>query len=232
MAEFTLSRRLAAEALGTALLVATVVGSGIMAQSLTSDAALALLANAIATGGMLAVIITLLAPISGAHFNPVVTLVIAIRRGISLREAIFYAAAQAAGGCAGTVLTHLMFGLDLVSTSTTLRTGSGQWTSEVVATFGLLLTILLSARSAPRATAWLVALYITSAYWFSSSTSFANPAVALARSLTSTFSGIRPVDLPGFVLAEVAGAMLAILVAAWMFGQQQAAEPAKASRTQ
>jgi glycerol uptake facilitator-like aquaporin len=217
MPGFDLSRRVAAEALGTALLVATVVGSGIMAQGLTADTALALLGNTIATGAMLVVLITVLGPISGAHFNPAVSLVFALRGELRPREAGCYAAAQLAGGVAGTVAAHLMFALPVVMLSGHVRTGAAQWFAEWVATFGLLLTILAGIRVAPPAVPWLVGLYITAAYWFTASTSFANPAVSVARSLTDTFSGIRPVDLPGFVAAQLAGAVCGLLLTGWFF---------------
>ncbi len=213
---YDLSRRLAAEALGTALLVATVVGSGSMAQSLTADVALMLLANTVATGAVLVVLITALGPISGAHFNPAVSLVFALRRELPAREAGLYAAAQLAGGVAGTIAAHLMFGLPLFEASAKVRTGSAQWFSEGVATFGLVLTILAGIRFRQGAVPALVGLYITAAYWFTASTSFANPAVAAARSLTPTFSGIRPLDLPGFVLAQLAGAVCGMALMGWL----------------
>ena len=205
MPGYDLPRRVAAEALGTALLVATVVGSGIMAESLTKDLALALLGNTIATGAMLVVLITTLGPVSGAHFNPAVSLIFALRRELPTYEAGLYSAAQLAGGVAGTVAAHLMFALPLVQTSLHVRTGGAQWFSEGVASFGLVLTILAGIRFDQRAVPWLVGLYITAAYWFTASTSFANPAVAVARALTNTFSGIRPADLPGFIAAQFAG---------------------------
>lgn len=213
---FPLSRRLAAEGLGTALLVATVVGSGIMADDLTDDTALALLGNTLATGAMLVVLITILGPISGAHFNPVVSLVFALRREVSAASVLIYIAAQVVGGVAGTMLAHAMFGLPLLQASDTARTGGAQWLSEVTATFGLVFVILAGLRFRADAVAWLVGLYITAAYWFTASTSFANPAVAIARSLTPTFSGIRPVDLPGFIAAELLGALLALILAGWL----------------
>jgi glycerol uptake facilitator-like aquaporin len=222
MAGFDLPRRLAAEALGTALLVATVVGSGIMAETLTRDVALALLGNTIATGAMLVVLITILGPISGAHFNPVVTLVFALRREIDRRAALAYVAAQLAGGVAGTLAAHLMFALPLVALSQHLRSGPAQWFSEAVATFGLLLVILAGIRSARAAVPWLVGLYITAAYWFTASTSFANPAVAIARSLTDSFSGIRPADLPGFIAAQFLGGLLALALVDWLLGAREA----------
>jgi glycerol uptake facilitator-like aquaporin len=213
---YNLTRRLAAEALGTALLVATVVGSGVMAETLTKDVALALLGNTIATGAILVVLITILGPISGAHFNPAVSLVFAIKRDLDPREAVFYTAAQIAGGIAGTIAAHLMFGLPVIEASQHVRTGGSQWFAEWVATFGLVITILAGIRFALAAVPWLVGLYITAAYWFTASTSFANPAVAIARSLTNTFSGIRPVDLPGFIAAQVIGAICALVLMGWM----------------
>ncbi len=216
---FDLPRRLTAEALGTAMLVATVVGSGIMADRLSVDMGVSLLGNTLPTGAILVVLITLLGPISGAHFNPAVTMVFALRREIDVRSALFYLAAQFAGGVAGTILAHAMFDLPLLQVSATIRTGPGQWLAEVVATFGLVLTILAGIRFRSEAIPWLVGLYITAAYWFTASTSFANPAVALARSLTDTFAGIRPGDLPGFILAEIAGAVAALLLAGWLLAE-------------
>ena len=220
----TLSRRLAAEALGTGLLVATVVGSGIMAESLTGDRALALLGNTLPTGAILVVLITILGPLSGAHFNPAVSLVFALRGELPGREAALYAAAQLAGGIAGTVAAHLMFALPPVELSQKLRSGGAQWFSEWVASFGLVATILAGLRFQSQAVPWLVGLYITAAYWFTASTSFANPAVAAARALTNSFSGIRPLDLPGFVAAELLGAVCALVFMRWLL-----AEPAPAA---
>jgi glycerol uptake facilitator-like aquaporin len=216
MAAYDLSRRLAAEALGTALLVATVVGSGVMAASLTHDAALALLGNTLATGAMLVVLITIFGPISGAHFNPAVSLVFALKRDLPAQEATLYVGAQVAGGILGAFAAHLMFNLPILEISLHARTGSAQWFSEGVATFGLVLTILAGIRFQQSAVAWLVGLYITAAYWFTASTSFANPAVALARALTNTFSGIRPIDLPGFIVAELLGAFCALSLSSWL----------------
>jgi glycerol uptake facilitator-like aquaporin len=216
MQNFDLPRRLAAEALGTALLVATVVGSGIMAENLTKDVALALLGNTLPTGAILVVLITILGPVSGAHFNPAVTLVFALKRALVPREALAYIAVQVAGGVAGTVLAHAMFALPLLEASLKPRTGGAQWLAEGVAAFGLVATILAGIRFERASVPWLVGLYITAAYWFTSSTSFANPAVAIARSMTNTFSGIRPVDLPGFIVAELLGAVLGMLVMTWL----------------
>jgi glycerol uptake facilitator-like aquaporin len=216
MSEFDLSRRLTAEALGTALLVATVVGSGIMAETLTRDVALALLGNTIPTGAILVVLITILGPISGAHFNPVVTLVFWLRRELALLDAAFYVGAQVVGGIVGTIAAHAMFALPLLDASLKVRSGGAQWLAEAIAAFGLVATILAGLRFARASVPWLVGLYITAAYWFTSSTSFANPAVAVARSLTNTFSGIRPVDLPGFIAAELAGAVVALILMSWL----------------
>ncbi len=216
MAGFDLPRRLAAEALGTALLVATVVGSGIMAESLTKDVALALLGNTLPTGAILVVLISILGPISGAHFNPAVTLVFALKRDLTPREALGYVAVQIAGGIFGTVLAHAMFALPVWEASLKIRTGGAQWLAESVAAFGLVATILAGLKFNRPAIPWLVGLYITAAYWFTSSTSFANPAVAIARSVTNTFSGIRPLDLPGFILAELGGAVAALLLMNWL----------------
>ena len=216
MPGFDLRRRFVAEALGTALLVATVVGSGIMAENLTKDVALALLGNTLPTGAILVVLITILGPISGAHFNPAVTLVFALRRELKPREALSYILAQVAGGIAGTMVAHAMFALPLLDASLKIRTGGAQWLAEGVATFGLVATILAGIRFERAAVPWLVGLYITAAYWFTSSTSFANPAVAIARSMTNTFSGIRPIDLPGFIAAELGGAVAALVLMSWL----------------
>jgi glycerol uptake facilitator-like aquaporin len=216
MPSFDLSRRLAAEALGTAFLVATVVGSGIMAESLTKDVAIALLGNTLPTGAMLVVLITIFGPISGAHFNPAVTMVFALKRELTPAEALGYILAQIAGGIAGTLLAHAMFALPLWDASLKVRTGGPQWLAEGIAAFGLVVTILAGLKFNRSAIPWLVGLYITAAYWFTSSTSFANPAVAIARSLTNTFSGIRPVDLPGFIAAELAGALAALSLMSWL----------------
>ena len=221
---FDLPRRLAAEALGTMLLVATVVGSGIMAETLTKDVALALLGNTLPTGAILVVLITLLGPISGAHFNPVVSAVFALRRELLASEALLYVAAQVAGGILGTIIAHVMFDMPLLAASLKTRTGSAQWFSEAVAAFGLIVTILGGIRFARESVPWLVGLYITAAYWFTASTSFANPAVAIARSLTNTFSGIRPADLPGFIGAEFAGALLGLALMSWLLAPP-AAQP-------
>jgi len=216
MQNFDLPRRLTAEALGTALLVATVVGSGIMAESLTRDVALALLGNTLPTGAILVVLITILGPISGAHFNPAVTLIFALKRELKPRDALLYIVVQIAGGIVGTMMAHAMFALPLLDASLKVRTGGAQWLAEGVAAFGLVATILAGIRFERASVAWLVGLYITAAYWFTSSTSFANPAVAIARSMTNTFSGIRPTDLPGFIAAELCGAVAALMLMSWL----------------
>ena len=215
---FTLARRLAAEALGTALLLAVVVGSGIMGQRLSAgNDAIALLANAIATGAGLVVLIGVFGPVSGAHFNPVVTLVFALRRQIGRGPALAYAAAQVAGAVAGVWAAHAMFALPILQVSPHLRDGPSQAWSEAVATFGLILTILGTLRFRPAAVPAAVGLYITAAYWFTASTSFANPAVTLARALTDTFAGIAPASVPAFVAAQFAGALAAAAFAAWLY---------------
>ena len=210
-----MSRALVAEALGTLLLVSAVIGSAIMARALTDDSGVQLLANAIATGCALLTLITLFAPVSGAHFNPAVTLVMALRREIPLRTAAAYVAAQCAGGVAGTILTHAMFDLPLLQASTHIRSGAPQFLAEVIATFGLILTILGGRHAANLPT--LIAAYITAAYWFTASTSFANPVMDLARALTDTPAGIRPADAPAFLLAQILGAALAALLGGWLF---------------
>src|ERR1700730_3832031 len=227
MDTFDLPRRLAAEALGTGILVATVVGSGIMAETLTKDVALALLCNTLPTGAILVVLITVLGPISGAHFNPAVTLVFTGKRELPVSEAALYVVSQIAGGIAGTMAAHLMFGLHVLEISMKARTGGAQWLAEAVAAFGLVATILGGIRFQRNAVPWLVGLYITAAYWFTASTSFANPAVAIARSLTNTFAGIRPMDLPGFIVAELLGAILASLLMNWLLGRPEVRGPVR-----
>jgi glycerol uptake facilitator-like aquaporin len=210
-------RRAAAEALGTALLLAIVVGSGIMGEKLAAgNAAVALLANAIATGAGLYTLITIFAPISGAHFNPAVTLAAVIARALSAQEAGAYVAAQFVGACGGVIAAHAMFGLPLLQTSAHARATSGEMLGEVIATFGLLLTIRLSSRAPLAQAAAAVALWITAAYWFTSSTSFANPAVTFARSLTDTFSGIAPGHVASFIAAQLGGVALALLLLRWL----------------
>lgn len=216
MSEFSLSRRLVAEALGTAMLVGTVVGSGIMADKLSDDVAVSLLGNTIPTGAILVVLITILGPISGAHFNPAVTFVFWLRKELGLVLAGAYMVSQILGGICGSLIAHVMFELPVWQASTTVRTGSSQWVAEVVATFGLLASILAGIRFREAAVPWLVGLYITAAYWFTASTSFANPAVAISRAFTDTFAGIRPIDLPGFIVAEFVGAALALVLFSWL----------------
>ena len=219
--QFDMTRRLAAEAIGTLILVMAVVGSGIMAEKLAGgNQALALLCNTIATGAVLYVIITIFAPISGAHFNPAVSLVMALRGELDWLTAFAYVAVQIAGGCVGALAAHLMFGLDLIQLGSTARTGLGQWTGEFIATFGLIATILGCVRFKPEAVATAVALYITSAYWFTASTSFANPAVTIARSLSDTFAGIAPHDAPGFIVAELLGALAGAYLFGWLFAKK------------
>ncbi len=212
-----LRRRVAAEALGTALLLVAVVGSGIMAERLSGgNVALALLANAIATGAALYALITLFVPLSGAQFNPVVTLVLAVQ-GAERRGAIVpLIAAQVVGAIAGVAVAHLMFDLPLLQAGLKARTGLGQWAGEFVATFGLVMVVELGRRQTPAALPALVAAYITGAYWFTSSTSFANPAVTIARSLTQSFAGIAPADAPAFIAAQLLGAFAAMLVCRWL----------------
>lgn len=214
---FDLSRRLAAEALGTSLLVATVVGSGIMADRLAGgNVALALLGNTLPTGAILVVLILALGPISGAHFNPAVSLVVTSNGGLSWPEFRTYALAQIVGGCFGTVIAHGMFGVTLLQLAATARTGPAQWLAELVATFGLVLTILAVVRFRIEAIPYAVGLYITAAYWFTASTSFANPAVTIARTLTNTFAGIAPGHAPMFILSQLAGALAAMALARWL----------------
>jgi glycerol uptake facilitator-like aquaporin len=218
----SLSQRLGAEALGAAFLLAAVVGSGIMAQRLAGgNLALALLGNTLPTGAILVVLILILGPVSGAHFNPVVSLAFALRRELPWPDAAAYIAAQAIGAIVGVWAAHLMFELPVWQFSTTVRTGPGQWFAEFVASFGLLLTIFGCAARAPAAVAYAVGLYITAAYWFTASTSFANPAVTVARSLSDTFAGIAPVDAPAFILAQVIGGALAVVVGGWLWQRPQ-----------
>jgi len=217
MRENGLSRRIAAECGGTAVLLATVVGSGIMAERLADgNVAIALLGNTIPTGAILVVLITALGPVSGAHFNPAVTLAFLVRREIAVATALIYLLAQVAGGIAGTLLAHAMFEEPIWQLSGQVRTGPAQWLSEAVATFGLVATIFAALRWRPDGVAWMVGLYITAAYWFTASTSFANPAVTIARALTDTFSGIRPIDAPAFVIVQAVGAVLAALALGWL----------------
>jgi glycerol uptake facilitator-like aquaporin len=213
----SLTRRTAAEYLGTLFLVATVVGSGIMGERLAGgNVAIALLANTLGTGAALVALILAFGPISGAHLNPVVTLADAMESGIAWREAPYYILAQVSGGICGAITAHLMFGLEVVSLSRHARSGPAQLFSEFVATFGLLCVIWGCARHRSNAVAFAVGAYITAAYWFTASTSFANPAVTIARSLSDTFSGIRPADVLGFIVAQLAGGIAATLVFRWL----------------
>ena len=212
------SQRVAAEALGSFFLFGTVIGSGIMAEALSGgNVAIALLANSIATGAILFVLITILGPVSGAHFNPAVSLAMAARGKLSWKHVAPYIAAQLAGGLLGALTAHLMFDLPIWQYSLKARTGLNQWTGEAVVTFGLILTIIGTLRYRPNSVAASVALYITAAYWFTSSTSFANPAITIVRSLSDTFAGIAPHDVPLFIVAQLTGAALAALLARWLF---------------
>jgi len=219
-----MKRAIAAEALGSGLLFATVIGSGVMAERLAGgNIALALLGNTLATGAILFVLITMFGPLSGAHFNPAVTLVMRLRGEIGSAAALGYGGAQVTGGIVGVWFAHAMFDLPLWQVSRHVRSGPGQWLGEGVATFGLILTILGTLKSRP---AWVpvsVALYITAAYWFTSSTSFANPAITVARALSDTFAGIAPASVPGFIAAQLVGAVLALGLAKFVFGKQATA---------
>jgi glycerol uptake facilitator-like aquaporin len=215
-----LPNRLLAEFIGTAALLAVIVGSGHMGGQLAhGNAAIALLANSLATGLALYVLIVLFAPVSGAHFNPAVSLALAWRRAISWREALAYWPVQIIGALSGVLLAHAMFGLDLFAAGTKNRAGPGMWLSEVVATLGLVLTILLGHRARPAQVPALVGAYIAAAYWFTASTAFANPAVTIARAFTDTFAGIRPADVPGFIVAQLAGVAIALPLTAILTGR-------------
>ena len=215
-----MNRKLIAEALGSFFLFATVIGSGVMGDSLSAgNAAVALLGNTMATSAMLFVLIAMLGPISGAHFNPAVSLVMRLRGELTTRELVTYTLAQVAGGVLGVWAAHVMFALPVVQFSHHARTGTGQWLGEFIATFGLLLTILGTLKSRPQWVPASVALYITAAYWFTSSTSFANPAITIARSLSDSFAGIAPVDVPGFIGAQLAGALAAHWCAKLLFSE-------------
>ena len=217
-----LSKRLFAEWFGTLALVATVVGSGIMAETLANNnVALALLGNTIATGAILVVLITMLGPVSGAHFNPAVSAAFALKGALPGRLAVFYIICQVAGGICGTLLAHWMFAAPLLQDATHLRSGIHQYGSEWVATFGLLMVIFGGIRHRPDAVAWMVGLYITAAYWFTASTSFANPAVTIARSLTDSFSGIAMSDMPFFILAQMLAVWPACRLAGWLFAPRE-----------
>jgi len=220
LAPASLARRLAAEALGTALLLAVVVGSGVMGERLAGgNVAIALMGNTLATGAGLVVLITVFGPISGAHFNPAVSLIFALKRELSPGRAGAYALAQVVGAILGVFAAHAMFGLPILEVSAKLRDGPAQAFSEFVATFGLVGTILGALAVAPRATPAMVGLYITAAYWFTASTSFANPAVTLARSLSDTFAGVAPASAPAFIAAQFAGALAGLWVFSWLLGR-------------
>jgi len=218
MSDYTLPQRLSAECIGTAFLLATVVGSGIMAEQLSGgNVAIALLGNTIPTGAILVVLIIMFGPVSGAHFNPAVTLVFALRKEIDRNEALAYVIVQILGGIIGVWLAHVMFELDIQQLSQKSRTGVSQWIAEIVATFGLIVTILGTLKARPEAVPVAVGLYITAAYWFTASTSFANPAVTIARSLSDTFAGIMPAHMPGFIIAQIIGALIASFYCKWQF---------------
>ena len=218
MNEFTRARRLVAEGLGTAMLLAAIVGSGIMAERLAGgNQALALLGAALPTGAMLTVLILIFGPVSGGHFNPAVTLAFALRRDIAVGDGLCYVVAQLAGGVFGVLIAHMMFELPLMALSTTVRAGSGQWLSEAVAAFGLVLTILGTLRWRPQAMPYAVGLFIMAGYWFTASTAFANPAVTIARALTDSYTGIAPGNVAAFVMAQLMGAAVAAGCAAWLF---------------
>jgi glycerol uptake facilitator-like aquaporin len=226
--EINVTRRFAAEALGTAFLLATVIGSGVMGERLAGgNVAIALLANTLATGAGLVALILTFGPISGAHFNPAVTVVEAARGQLSWRDASWYVVAQVGGAFAGVAVAHVMFSEPLFALSVHERSGIGQLVAEFVATFGLLATILSCARSRPAAVPFAVGSYIAAAYWFTSSTSFANPAVTLARAASNTFAGIRPMDAPGFIGAQVLGAAAAALTFGWLLPTRPAAARAE-----
>jgi glycerol uptake facilitator-like aquaporin len=217
-----MKREFAAEALGSALLFCTVIGSGIMADRLSGgNVAVALLGNTLATGAMLFVLITLFGAISGAHFNPAVTLVFRLRGGLSTAAALRHVVAQLGGGILGVWAAHLMFAEPILQFSARERTGTGQWAGEFIATFGLVLTIFGTARHRPQAIPASVALYIVAAYWFTSSTSFANPAITVARALSNSFAGIAPASVPAFIAAQLAGALAALAVARTLFPEQE-----------
>lgn len=220
MTRLDLKRRLVAESLGTAILVATVVGSGIMAAKLTKDIGLALLGNTLPTGAILVVLVLIFGPVSGAHFNPAVSLVMAQRARMPWSEVGPYVVTQTAGGILGSLVAHIMFELPLWQASQTVRAGGAQWFAEFVATFGLVLTIFGVVRFRPESAPLAVGLYITAAYWFTASTSFANPAVTIARALTDTFAGIAPASVPAFVVAQIVGAFAASFVSLWLFSPQ------------
>jgi glycerol uptake facilitator-like aquaporin len=212
-----LVQRAFCELLGTAFLLAAVVGSGIMAQKLAGDSAVALLCNTLPTGAILAVLILIFGPLSGAHFNPAVSIGFALRSELPWSEAAIYIAAQVLGGLVGVWVAHLMFELPVWQFSITERTGTGQWLAEAVATFGLLLTIFGCVARRPDSVPYAVGLYITAAYWFTASTSFANPAVTIARSLSDTFAGIAPAGVAAFIIFQLAGMLAAVLLSRWLW---------------
>lgn len=217
-----MTRRLLAEAIGTFFLLATVVGSGIMGDELSGgNTAIALLGNTIATGAILVVLILVFAPLSGAHFNPAVTLAFFIRKEITATDALLYVIVQVIAGIAGVLVAHIMFDQNLIQLSTTERNGSGQWVAEGVATFGLLMTILGCLKTRSDAIPYAVGLYITAGYWFTASTSFANPAVTIARSMTDTFSGIYPPHVPAFIIAQITGAVLATMIIGYLTSEDE-----------
>ncbi len=227
---FTLAQRFGAEFLGTAFLLAAIVGSGIAADQLAGgNIAVALLCNALATGAALVVLITMFGEVSGAHFNPAVTLAFALRGESDILQSIFYVAAQIAGAVAGVMATHIMFDHALLQSATTTRTGIGIWASELIATFGLVAVIILTLRTRAEAVAMSVGLYISAAIWFTSSTSFANPAVTIGRALTDTFTGIRPQDVVPFIAAQIVGAIIAVLVC-WALAARAQQESAIAEK--
>jgi glycerol uptake facilitator-like aquaporin len=226
----SLARRIFAEGLGTAFLLAAVVGSGIMAAKLSSgNGALALLCNTLPTGAILTVLIHTFGPISGAHFNPAVSVAFALRRELSWPNAATYIFAQIIGGVVGVWVAHLMFELPVLQVSMNARAGAGQWLAEFVATFGLLLTILGCVARTPAAVPYAVGLYITAAYWFTASTSFANPTVTIARSISDTFAGIAPAGAPAFIIAQFAGMLAAVALARWLWQASKAQELSTAS---
>jgi glycerol uptake facilitator-like aquaporin len=220
--KFRFSQRLAAEALGTGMLVATVVGSGIMAETLSKDVGIQLLGNTLPTGAILIVLITIFGPLSGAHFNPAVSVMFAAKGSLPRAELAGYMAAQILGGILGTAAAHLMFAMPIIEFSEKVRSGPAQWFAEAVATFGLVGVILGGLRFNNAAIPWLVGLYITAAYWFTASTSFANPAVTIARSLTNSFSGITPWDVPEFVVAQLAGMAVGAFMFSWLLQSRKA----------
>jgi glycerol uptake facilitator-like aquaporin len=228
---FSLSKRLAAECLGTGLLVATVVGSGIMGERLAGgNMALALLGNTLPTGAILVVLILAFGPISGAHFNPAVSMVMGLRKQHPWQEFLPYAAAQILGGCLGTLVAHGMFALPLFEVAIKARSGAAQWFAEFVATFGLIVTILAVARFRSEAIPVAVGLYITAAYWFTASTSFANPAVTIARAFTDSFAGIAPGDVPMFIVAQFSGGLAGFSLMRWFFSTANVVAPAAAQK--